>query len=216
MRVAIAGGHGQIALLLERILSEAGHEAVGIIRDPQQSADLLVVGGIPLVVDLEQTEVDTLATDLAGVDAVVFAAGGGPHSGAARKLTVDRDAAILLADAAERQGIKRYVMISALAADSFDADSEDVFQIYLRAKSEADANLRARDLDWTVIRPGGLTNDPPTGRVRAAESTGQGTIPRADVAAVVAEVLLHGAAVRRQFELVSGEDEIRAGLTTAP
>jgi uncharacterized protein YbjT (DUF2867 family) len=212
LRVVIAGGHGQIALLVQRLLSEAGHEAVGIIRNPDQAADLVVAGGIPLVLDLEHTDVDTLAADLDGVDAVVFAAGGGPASGAARKLTVDRDAAVLLADAAERRGIGRYVMISALAADDFEPDSEDVFQIYLRAKSEADADLRARALDWTVIRPGGLTDDPPTGLVTAAESTGPGRIPRADVAAVVVEALLHRRALRQQFELISGEQPISEAL----
>ena len=212
MRVVIAGGHGQIALILQRMLSQAGHEAVGIIRNPEQAADLVVVGGVPLVLDLEQTDVDTLAQDLDGVDAVVFAAGGGPSSGAARKLTVDRDAAILLADAAERRGISRYVMISAMAADGFDPDSEDVFQIYLRAKSEADADLRARSLDWTIIRPGGLTNDPPHGTVAVAESTGPGTIPRADVAAVVMEALVNRRAVHRQFELISGDVAISEAL----
>jgi len=214
MRVAIAGGHGQIALILERLLSEAGHEAVGIIRNPEHAPDLLVAGGLPLVLDLESADVETLATDLDGVDAVVFAAGGGPSSGAARKLTVDRDAAILLADAAERRGIRRYVMISALAADDFEPDSQDVFQIYLRAKSEADADLRRRDLDWTVIRPGGLTNDPPTGTVQVAESTGSGSIPRADVAAVVVEALVNGRAIRRQFELISGDVPIADALGT--
>jgi uncharacterized protein YbjT (DUF2867 family) len=212
MRVAIAGGHGQIALIIERLLSEAGHEAVGIIRNPEHAADLLVAGGLPLVLDLESTDVDTLATDLDGVDAVVFAAGGGPSSGAARKLTVDRDAAILLADAAERRGISRYVMISALATDDFEPESEDVFQIYLKAKSEADADLRRRELDWTVIRPGGLTNDPPTGTVRVADSTGPGTIPRADVAAVVVEALVNRRAVRQQFELISGDVPIGEAL----
>jgi uncharacterized protein YbjT (DUF2867 family) len=212
MRVAIAGGHGQIALIVQRLLSESGHEAVGIIRNPEQAADLLVVGGIPLVIDLENTDVDTLAADLDGVDAVVFAAGGGPNSGAARKLTVDRDAAILLADAAEKKGISRYVMISAIAADDFDADSDEVFQVYLRAKSEADANLRARQIDWTVIRPGGLTNDPPTGKIRVADSTGRGSITRTDVAAVVVELLVNGRAVRRQFELISGDTEIAEAL----
>jgi len=212
MRVAIAGGHGQIALIIERLLSEAGHEAIGIIRNPEHAADLLVAGGLPLVLDLESTDVDTLATDLDGVDAVVFAAGGGPSCGAARKLTVDRDAAVLLADAAERRGIGRYVMISAMAADDFEPDSEDVFQIYLKAKSEADADLRARELDWTVIRPGGLTNDAPTGAVQVAESTGAGTIPRADVAAVVVEALVNRRAVRQQFELIAGDASISEAL----
>jgi uncharacterized protein YbjT (DUF2867 family) len=212
MRVAIAGGHGQIALLIEGRLSAAGHEAVGIIRNPDHAADLVAVGAIPLVLDLEQTDAETLATDLDGVDAVVFAAGGGPNSGAARKLTVDRDAAVLLADAAERRGIDRYVMISALATDDYDPDSDDVFQVYLKAKSQADADLRSRSLDWTVVRPGGLTNDPPTGLVRVAESTGPGRIPRADVAAVVVEALVHRRAVRSQFELVSGETPIGEAL----
>jgi uncharacterized protein YbjT (DUF2867 family) len=212
MRVAIAGGHGQIALIIERLLTGLGHEAVGIIRNPEHADDLVAAGAIPLVLDLEQTDVASLAAHLDGVDAVVFAAGGGPSSGAARKLTVDRDAAVLLADAAEQRGISRYLMISALATDDFDPDSEDVFQIYLRAKSEADADLRRRTLDWTVIRPGGLTNDPPTGRVAAAASTGRGSIPRADVAAVLVDALLNRRALRQQFELISGDLEIPDAL----
>jgi uncharacterized protein YbjT (DUF2867 family) len=212
MRVAIAGGHGQIALVIERLLSDAGHEAVGIIRNPDHAAELVAAGATPLVLDLEQIDAAALADELDGVDAVVFAAGGGPNSGAARKLTVDRDAAALLADAAERQGITRYVMISALATDDHDPDSDDVFQVYLKAKSQADADLRARSLDWTVIRPGGLTNDPPTGLVQVAESTGPGRIPRADVAAVVVEALLNRRAVRSQFELISGGTPIAEAL----
>jgi len=216
MRVAIAGGHGQIALIIQALLSQAGHEAIGIIRNADHAADLLTVGGIPLVLDLEQTDVETLARDLDGVDAVVFAAGGGPNSGAERKLTVDRDGAILLADAAERSGVRRYVMISALATDDFDPDSEDVFQVYLRAKSEADADLRARDLDWTIIRPGGLTNDEATGMVQIAESTGGGSIPRADVAAIVVQALADGLAVRRQFEVISGDTAVGDALAGLP
>lgn len=205
MKVVIAGGHGQIALLLQQRLSAAGHACIGIIRRPDQAADLEQVGSTALVLDLEHTDVRTLAGHLDGTDAVVFAAGGGPSSGAARKLTMDRDGAVLLADAAEAAGVRRYVMVSAIGADAHDPTSDDVFQVYLRAKSEADADLRARDLDWSVVRPGGLTNDPPTGRVQLAESTGRGSVPRADVAAVLAELLLTGAGVRRQVELVSGD-----------
>lgn len=212
MRVVIAGGHGKIAMIIQRLLAEAGHEAVGIIRNPEQAPDLLLVDGIPLVVDLEHTDVETLATDLVGVDAVVFAAGGGPGSGAARKLTVDRDGAILLADAAERAGVRRYVMISARATDDYEADSDDVFQVYLRAKSEADAALRSRDLDWTIIRPGGLTDEAAIGSVKVAQDTGEGTIPRADVAALVVESLIGGHAIRQQFEVISGDEPIADSL----
>jgi uncharacterized protein YbjT (DUF2867 family) len=208
MRVVLAGGHGKIALLTEELLTGAGHQAVGLIRAAGQAADLAAVGSEAVVLDLEHTDVAAVAAVLAGADAVVFAAGGGPNSGAARKLTMDRDGAVLLADAAQQAGVRRYVMVSALAADDFDPDSDEVFQIYLRAKSEADADLRRRDLDWTVVRPGGLLDDPPTGRVRVAESTGRGTVPRADVAAVLVELLVHGLGVRAQFELVSGDTPI--------
>lgn len=208
MRVVIAGGHGQIALLTARLLAEGGHRPVGLIRDPAQGGDLTAAGAEPAVVDLEHSDVGTVAAALAGADAVVFAAGSGPGSGAARKLTVDRDGAVLLAEAAERAGVRRYVMVSSMGADGFDPDSDDVFEVYQRAKSEADADLRRRDLDWTVVRPGGLTDDPPTGRVRVAPETGRGTVPRADVAAVLAELLVSGAGVGAQFELVSGDTPV--------
>jgi len=211
--VAIAGGHGQIALVLERLLVEAGHRAIGIVRNPDHVADVEATGATALVLDLEKSDAATLADHLDGVTALVFAAGGGPNSGADRKLTVDRDAAILLADAAESAGIRRLIVISAMAADTFDADSDEVFQIYLRAKSEADAAVRERDLDWTIVRPGGLTNDAPTDTVLVAESTGRGTIPRADVAAVVAELLVSGSGIREQFEVISGEVPIAEALS---
>jgi uncharacterized protein YbjT (DUF2867 family) len=212
MRVVLAGGHGKVALLTEELLTTAGHQAVGLIRAAGQAGDLAAVGAEPVVLDLEHSDVTTVAAVLAGADAVVFAAGGGPNSGAARKLSMDRDGAVLLADAAERAGVRRYVMVSALAADTFDPDSDEVFQIYLRAKSEADADLRRRDLDWTVVRPGGLVDDPPTGRVRVAEATGRGTVPRADVAAVLVELLVHRLGVGAQFELVSGDTAIPEAL----
>ncbi|RFA16419.1 NAD-dependent dehydratase [Subtercola boreus] len=212
MRIAIAGGHGAIALHLEKLLSDQGHEAVAIIRNPEQASDVLAAGGIPVVIDLEKVDAATLALDLAGVDAVVFAAGAGPNSTAERKNTVDRDGAILLADAAEGAGIRHYVLVSSMGADDFDPESDDVFQIYLAAKAAADANLRERDLDWTIIRPGGLTDEPGTGEVTLAESTGRGTIPRQDVAALIAAALIDGIAVRAQFEAISGDTPIRKAL----
>jgi uncharacterized protein YbjT (DUF2867 family) len=204
MRIFIAGGHGKIALLLSRLLRDAGHEPVGVIRNPAHADDLRRAGAEPLVLDLERTTADELAERLTGADAVVFAAGAGPGSGAMRKLTVDRDGAISLADAAERAGVDRIVVVSAIAADRFEPGSDDVFQVYLRAKSEADADIRARSLDWTIVRPGSLTDDAPTGRVQVGDTVPPGSIPRADVAAVIASVLLEGRAIRRQFELTSG------------
>jgi uncharacterized protein YbjT (DUF2867 family) len=208
MRIAIAGGHGQIARMLARRLAKAGHEPLALIRNAEQSADIEADGATPLVIDLEKTDDAGLAEALTGCDAAVFAAGSGPDSGPERKLTVDRDGAILLADASVQAGIRRLVVISSRGADSFDPDSDDIFHVYLRAKSEADAAVRAHDdLDWTIVRPGGLTDDDGTGQVEIGDDV-EGSIPRADVAHLIAELLTSSKGVRTQFEVVSGPTPI--------
>ena len=212
MRIVIAGGHGKIALILERLLADAGHEPIAIIRNPDHRDDVDAAGAAAVVLDLEAASVDEVGQVLKNADAAVFAAGAGPGSTAERKFTVDRDAAILLADAAEAAGVPRLIVISAINTDRFDPDSQEVFQLYLRAKSEADASVRSRDLDWTIVRPGSLTNHPGTGHVTAAEIVPRGSIPRADVAAVIASLLETGAASRTQFEVVSGPDPIGEAL----
>jgi uncharacterized protein YbjT (DUF2867 family) len=212
MRVVIAGGHGQIALHLERMLADRGDVAVGIVRNPAHVADLEQAGAQGVVLDLENSTVDQVADVVAGADAVVFSAGAGPGSGAARKLTVDRDAAILLADAATAVGVRRYLMVSSYGADDYDPNSPDVFQVYLGAKSEADAAIRSRDLDWTIVRPGGLTNTPGTGGVTVGDSVGRGSIPREDVAAVLLNVLNLPSTAGRQFELIGGTTPIGDAL----
>ena len=220
MKIAIAGGHGQIALILERLITEAGHDAIGIVRNPAHVSDVEQTGARALVADLEQLGEDELALRLRGVDAVVFAAGAGPHSGAERKLSVDRDAAVLLAEAAVRLDIERFVMISAMGADAYDPeraklpaqDEDDVFQVYLRAKAEADANVRMRRFRWTIVRPGGLLDTPPQGTVTVGRTVPRGSIPRADVAAVVLHALLDDSAVGKQFEVTSGDTPIPAAL----
>jgi len=218
MRIVIAGGHGKVALILERLLSQRGDSVAGFIRNPQHAADLQAAGAEPLVVDLENASADDVATHLHGADAVVFAAGAGPGSGVARKETVDRDAAILLADAAEAAGVRRYVMISAMGANvqAPDDGGGPVFVAYLRAKGAADDDIRARDaLDWTIVRPGLLTNDPGTGRVTIADKTERGSIPRHDVAAVLLAVLDEPGTVGRTFEVTSGDAPIEQAVTTS-
>ena len=212
MKIIIAGGHGKIALLLSELLAQAGHTPVALIRNPDHEADVRAHGAEPLLLDLEKSDVSSLVDALRGSDAVVFAAGAGPDSGPARKLTVDRDGAILLATAAHTAGVPRVVVISAIGSDDFDPDSDDEFQIYLRAKSEADAAVRALDLDWTIVRPGGLTDEPGTGLVEAAAVVERGSIPRADVAAVIAGLLGSGQAIRSQFAVVSGSVPIDSAL----
>lgn len=205
MIVVIAGGHGKVAQHLERLLAEAGHEPVGLVRNPDHLSDLATQGARGEVVDLEKATVDQLAAAVAGADAVVFAAGAGPGSGADRKETVDRAAAALLADAAEQAGVTRYVMVSAMGTEGADPDSDDVFQVYLRAKGAADDDLRSRTgLEWTVVRPGRLTDDEPTGRVALGEGLGRGSVTRRDVAAVLAELLVTDAGKGRTVDLVSG------------
>ncbi len=211
MRVVIAGGHGKIALIVERLLSERADSVAGLIRNPAQAGDLENAGAEALVVDLEKSSVDQVAAHLHGADAVMFAAGAGPGSGAARKETVDRDAAILLADAAETAGVSRYLMISAMGADdpTQDGAADLVFAAYLRAKAAADKAIRARTaLNPTIVRPGLLTNDPGTGRVTIADSTGRGSIPRADVAAVLVAVLDTPGSGGQTFEVISGDTPI--------
>lgn len=208
IRIAIAGGHGQIALHLERRLTAAGHHCTAIIRNPDQADDVRAAGAEPVVLDLEKANVDELAATLTGHDVVVFAAGAGPSSGAQRKATVDRDGAILLANAATQAGIQRYVMISAMAADEGDPESDDIFQIYLVAKGDADRAVRESGLDWTIVRPGRLTNDEPTGLVDAGEAVERAAIPRADVAAVLVAVIEGVATIGATFEVVAGSTPI--------
>ncbi|MGA5701237.1 SDR family oxidoreductase [Peterkaempfera bronchialis] len=216
MRIVIAGGHGKIALRLERLLSARGDSAAGIIRNPAQADDLRAVGADPLVLDLEKASVEEVAALLGGADAVVFAAGAGPGSGAARKETVDRDAAVLLADGAERAGVRRYLTVSSMGADAAAADGADpVFGAYLRAKGAADDVVRSRAaLDWTVLRPGRLTDGPGTGRVRLAGSTGRGEVPRDDVAAVLAALLDTPGTAGLTLELVGGATPVAEAVAS--
>ncbi len=212
MRVVIAGGHGQVALLLERALVERGDTPVGIVRNPDHVPDVERAGATAVVLDLERTDAASLARVLEGADAVVFAAGGGPASGAARKETVDKGAAVLLADAAEQAGVRRYVMVSSMGTDRADPDSDDVFQVYLRAKKAADDDLRNRDLDWTIVRPGRLTDDPGTGLVQVGRLD-RGEVTRADVAAVLAEVLHTPSTVGVELDLLGGSQAVPVALS---
>ncbi|WP_055503939.1 SDR family oxidoreductase [Nonomuraea pusilla] len=206
MRIVIAGGHGKIGL---RLAQRLGTGAVGIVRDPAQVADVEATGAEGVLCDLERADVEEVEGVLRGADAVVFAAGAGPGSGAARKDTVDRGAAVLLAQAAERAGVRRFIQISSMGAGKPPAPgSDEVWQAYIRAKTEAEDDLRGRDLDWTIVRPGRLTDEPGTGLVRLAPEVPPGSIPRDDVAAVVLALLEAPGTARRTFELVAGDTPV--------
>ena len=200
MRVVIAGGHGKIALLLERLLAGRGDQAVGLIRNPAHAADVQKAGAEAAVCDLEAASADDVAALLSGAAAVVFAAGAGAGSGAPRKDSVDRGASVLMAHAAELAGVRRFVQISSMGAGQPPRPGTgEVWAAYITAKTAAEDDLRARDLDWTILRPGSLTDAPATGRIRlAAPPVPAGAISRADVAAVIAALLDEpGTATRR-------------------
>lgn len=211
--IAIAGGHGKIALLLSQILTDSGHDVRGIIRNPDQSDDLAEHGAESIVLDLESTDVDTLSAALDGADAVVFAAGAGPGSGPERKLTVDRDAAVLLGRAASSAGIRRYVLVSSIGVTTPPSeDMDESFRVYLEAKRAAEDAVRSLDLDWTIVRPGGLTDDEPTGMVTLTPEDTRGSIPRGDVAAVLAAVLRRDDLAGRTLTALSGPSAIDEAL----
>jgi len=213
MKVVIAGGHGKIALRLARLVAQRREHPTGLIRQPEHEADLIAVGAHPVLFDLESGTATELAQHLKGADAVVFAAGAGPGSGAARKDTVDRGGAALLADAAELAGVRRYVMVSAMGAqDGPSPDHDDVFAAYLTAKKAADDDLRSRDLDWTVLRPGGLTDHSGTGQVHLAERTERGQIPREDVASVLLALLDTPGTAGLSLDVVSGDTAIEEAV----
>ncbi|MFD9006370.1 SDR family oxidoreductase [Streptomyces sp. NPDC059582] len=212
MRIVIAGGHGQIALRLERLLSARGEEVAGIIRTAEQADDLREAGAEPVVLDLESASVEQVAAVLRGADAAVFAAGAGPGSGVARKETVDKGAAVLFADAAVLAGVRRFVVVSSMGADAAH-QGDEVFDVYLRAKGEADAYVQNLDaLDWTILRPGALTDDAGTGLVRLEAHTGRGSVPRDDVAAVLAELVDTPATTGLVLELVRGSTPVTVAV----
>src|SRR5215218_7111390 len=200
MDVLIAGGHGKIARRLIRILARNGHAARGLIRNEEHAADIESDGGVPVLCDLER---DDVTPHVGGADAVVFAAGAGPGSGAERKRTVDYGAAVKLMEA----GVPRYVMVSAISAGRPNEWS-DAMRPYYEAKAGADERLMESGLDYTIVRPGGLTDDPGTGRVTVGTELERGEIPRDDVAAVVLAVLETPSTVGRTFELVSGNTPV--------
>ena len=211
MDVAVAGGHGQVALRLLRLLAARGDRGRGLIRNPDHAEDLEAVRAEPVLCDLEADDADVTAA-VAGADAVVFAAGAGPGSGAERKQTMDLGGAVKLIDAAKANGISRYVIVSSMGADN-PPPGDDTFAVYLRAKAAADEALAESGLDYTIVRPGNLTNDPGTGRIDAAEHLGRrGRIPRDDVAATLVAVLDEPASIGKTFEILSGEKEIAEAL----
>jgi uncharacterized protein YbjT (DUF2867 family) len=212
LEVAVLGGHGQIALRLLRLLSERGDRARGLIRNPDHAAEVEATGATAVGADIENLDADAVARSIAGVDAVVFAAGAGPGSDPARKRTVDYGGAVKLIEAARMNEISRYLIVSAIGANHPESWSDEM-RPYLEAKADADAALAESGLDYTIVRPGGLTDDPGTNLVAAAADLGRyGRIPRDDVAATLLGCLDQPGTIGKAFDLQSGETPIDEAL----
>jgi len=208
MKITILGAHGNIAMHMHPMLIKNGHQVRGLIRKQEQSEELKNLGVEPVICDVEKEE--DISEAVGNVDAVVFAAGAGPGSGADRKWTVDRDGAIKLIEAAKKNGIDRYVMISAMGLD--EPRGSDVFQVYQKAKAEADEALRKSGLDYTIIKPGRLTDENGTGKVSLAPKLDPGEIPREDVAAVLTNVLETPSLSGKTLDLISGNSTVEEAI----
>ncbi|MEO6471300.1 MAG: SDR family oxidoreductase [Aeromicrobium sp.] len=215
-QIAIVGGHGKIALLLAELLSSKDHVPLSLVRNPAYCEELERLGATVRILDIERASVDDFAAAFAGSDAIVFAAGGGPDGNIERKQTVDLGGSLKSIEGAKLAGIRRFVQISAIGVDNpVPGDASDVWKAYVEAKREADAALRGSDLDWTIIRPGALTDDEPTGKVLLAAETARASIPRADVATIIAAVLDDHRTVNKQWEAVSGDMAIDQAINAA-
>ena len=208
-RVAVVGGNGQIARLLHPLLVERGHTPIALVRSESYRAALEAAGAEVRLLDIEQDDESGFAAAFEGADAVVFAAGGGADGNIERKRTVDLEGSLKSIAGARAAGITRFVQVSAINVDEpVPEDTEPVWKAYVEAKRDADAALRDSGLDWTIIRPGRLTDDEPTGRVERGEQVARAEVPRADVAAVLAEVVDSGAGIGAQWNLVSGDTPV--------
>lgn len=214
MHVVIAGAHGKIGLRLVALLAGRGDVVTGVVRNPDHRGDVEQAGGTVAVVDLEYATAEELAAHLTGADAVVFTAGAGPGSGAARKDTVDRAAAELLAESARSAGVRRYLLVSSTGVDEpLDPGRDEVWAAYVKAKKAAEETLRATDLDWTILRPGRLTDEPGTGRVLLSPPpVERADVTRDDTAAVLAALLDSPGSVGKVLELREGDDEVHEAV----
>lgn len=215
-RIAVVGGHGQVARLLHPLLLAAGHEPVALVRREEQATALQAQGVTTRHLDIEADDEAAFAAAFEGCDAVVFAAGGGPDGNADRKRTVDLEGSLKSVAGARQAGVRRFVQVSAIGVDEpLPDDTAPVWRAYVEAKRDADAALRDSDLDWTVLRPGRLLDDPPTGLVTLADHVDRGDVTRGDVAAVVAEVLTSSHGVHRQWDLVGGTTPVAEAVASA-
>ena len=207
--VVIVGGHGKVALRLAEALTAGGHTVRSTIRNEAHGADIERTGAEPYLLDIERSDPHDLAEVFGDADAVVFSAGAGGDGKVERKRTVDLEGSLKSIEGAKLAGVGRFVQVSAFGVDDpLPEGTDPVWRAYVEAKRDADVALRDSGLHWTVVRPGRLTDDAGTGRVRVGADIPAGAIPRTDVAAVIAAVLDDDRSIGAQFELTEGEQPI--------
>lgn len=215
-RIAIVGGHGQIARHLIPLLADRGHEPVALVRNEDYFDDLRALGAEPRHLDIEKAGPLEFPAPFEGCEAIVFAAGGGPDGNVERKRTVDLWGSLGSIGVAKHLGIRRFVQISAIGIDrAADPSRGEAWAAYVDAKREADEALRETDLDWTIVRPGRLTDEPAIGRVSLGVTIPRADIPRADVAATLAEVIDDERTYRQQWNLVTGKTPVAEAVDAA-
>lgn len=213
MKVLVVGANGQIGKhVITYMKNHEQIDAKAMIRDESQAAFFTEANAEVVVCDLED-DIPAIVKAAEGCDAIVFTAGSGPHTGKDKTLMVDLDGAVKTMEAAKLAGITRYIMIS-----SFDTtraaiqEASESFAPYVVAKHYADEWLRATNLDYTIIHPGALTNDEPTGKVNAAETVERNEIPRADVAQVILAVLEDDRTIGKEFQVVKGDVDVKEAI----
>ena len=215
-QVAVVGGHGKVALQLHPYLLEAGRQPVGLVRSDDQRAVLEEMGAHARLLNIEQANGESFGRAFEGCDSVVFAAGGGPDGNIERKRTVDLEGALKSIEGARAAGITRFVMVSAIGVDEpLPDETAPVWKAYVEAKRDADEALRLSGLDWTILRPGRLTDDPAAGLIALGPDVERGEIPRADVAATIAAVLDDDRTVGKQWNLVGGQIPVAEAVSAA-
>ena len=212
MKVFLIGANGQVGKHIVKLLQDSDrHELTTMVRSEEQ-AEQLKQSGVNVVVANLEDNVEQLAQAMKGSDAVIFSAGSGGKTGADKTLLVDLDGAVKSMEAAEQVGVTRYVMVSAYKAYDRESWKESPIKPYFVAKHYADHELRASDLNYTIIGPGVLTNEPGTGKVAVGEIVEKTSIPREDVARVVVASLDEEKTYKKTIELVSGEITVEEAL----
>lgn len=204
MNILVAGAHGKTGLQIVEHLVEQDHNVRAMIRDESQSKQMEERGALPYIADLERD----VEFAVEGSDAVIFAAGSGPDTGEEKTWSIDRDGAIKLIDACERNGVERFVLLSSVGTDKPEEGPEKL-RSYLKAKAESEERLRKSNLNFTIVRPGMLNDDPESGNIIAMERLDgkMGQVSRSDVALTIAKSVEQPSTFHKTFEMIGGGNE---------